>query len=324
MRKLVQSTNFIPVAMLAHNEEDIIAQSLHSILQQRLPQNVSFKIYVFTNGCTDRTEEIVSEIAKYEPRVQLISVSTKGKVPALRHSVRYFQHLRRTTKDKLIDRVIYVDADIEMTSRETFWHLSKKLDSNEELYLVSSFPIMSKAEEPGWLVRSLFRAKEYLQLQFQNNVVRGACYIIDFGVLERLDYPDDIVSDDMFLEVRLNGHTLMDYEHPVLAQPKNTLKAEVQRDLFTVLARNQIYLLKREGKITSLDPETMHPELSLSWFSPGQCVTRLVRHCKFRSLALICCWNLVHRYNCHRAKKMAAKHQSLSGAELLGLWSTER
>ena len=276
---------------------------------------------MFANGCSDRTEEIVQQFSERDPRIQLVSLTSKGKVAALKHSIEFLSQCKND--DSTIDRVVYVDADIEFTHPGTLWHLSERLDSCEDLYLVSAFPQLSVASETGWLLRRIFAAREFLQKSVQYNVVRGPCYIIDFDVLQRVEYPDAIVIEDMYLEVRLDGHTIMDFERPVLHHQRSTLKGEIDRDLFTLLARNQIYSVKRAGLISALDRETARPEFKPTWFSTRDSLMRYLRHFKLGSLFFAGIWFSIHRFNQYRARRITRK-ANLSGEDILSLWSTQR
>ena len=69
-----------PVMVLAHNEERRIEACLDSIFSA--DPGAPFKVYVMANGCTDRTEEIVSTYHKHEQRVHLVSIRLGDKCNA--------------------------------------------------------------------------------------------------------------------------------------------------------------------------------------------------------------------------------------------------
>jgi glycosyltransferase involved in cell wall biosynthesis len=66
--------------VLAHNEERHIEACLDSIFaaDPRTP----LVVYVMANGCTDRTEAIVTDYARREPRVHLVSIHVGDKCNA--------------------------------------------------------------------------------------------------------------------------------------------------------------------------------------------------------------------------------------------------
>ncbi len=72
------------VGVTAHNEEKNIGQCLHALQNQLLHEVEISEIIVVASGCTDRTHEIVEEIARLDPRVRLIiQAERQGKTSAI-------------------------------------------------------------------------------------------------------------------------------------------------------------------------------------------------------------------------------------------------
>jgi biofilm PGA synthesis N-glycosyltransferase PgaC len=72
------------VGIMAHNEAANIAHSIDTILAQGLTQGRLAELIVVASGCTDETVPIVAEIARQEPRVQLIVQERReGKASAI-------------------------------------------------------------------------------------------------------------------------------------------------------------------------------------------------------------------------------------------------
>lgn len=72
------------VGITAHNEEANIAQIIQAMLDQRLHFVEIAEIIVVASGCTDRTEEIVCQLAAQEPRVKLyVQEKREGKTSAI-------------------------------------------------------------------------------------------------------------------------------------------------------------------------------------------------------------------------------------------------
>lgn len=69
-----------PVMVLAHNEERHISACLDSIFAAD-PER-SFEVFVMANGCTDRTEDIVSKYGRERPEVKLVSIALGDKCNA--------------------------------------------------------------------------------------------------------------------------------------------------------------------------------------------------------------------------------------------------
>ena len=59
------------VGITAYNEEANIGRLLQAILDQRLFEVEIAEIIVVASGCTDRTVDIVREMAARDPRIQL-------------------------------------------------------------------------------------------------------------------------------------------------------------------------------------------------------------------------------------------------------------
>ncbi len=72
------------VGITAHNEEANIGRLLEALFNQRLYQVEIAEIIVVASGCTDRTEEIVREYMKKEPRLKLlVQERREGKTSAV-------------------------------------------------------------------------------------------------------------------------------------------------------------------------------------------------------------------------------------------------
>jgi cellulose synthase/poly-beta-1,6-N-acetylglucosamine synthase-like glycosyltransferase len=80
----VRKADFTPavtVIVAAHNEETVIRRRLQNLLDQDYPAD-RFEIVVASDASTDRTDELVEEIAAGEPRVRLLRCPRGGKVAA--------------------------------------------------------------------------------------------------------------------------------------------------------------------------------------------------------------------------------------------------
>ena len=72
------------IGVTAHNEEQNIGQCLRGLQNQLLREVEITEIIVVASGCTDRTHEIVEEIAAIDSRVRLIvQAERKGKTSAI-------------------------------------------------------------------------------------------------------------------------------------------------------------------------------------------------------------------------------------------------
>ena len=92
----------VVLVVSAHDEEDVIARRVENLLALDYP-HAQLEIVVASDGSTDRTDEIVEEIAAREPRVRLLRCPRAGKVAAQHKAV------RETTSELLA----FTDANTE-------------------------------------------------------------------------------------------------------------------------------------------------------------------------------------------------------------------
>ncbi len=76
----MQSQARYPVMVLAYNEEAHIGACIESIFDAN--PGMAFDVYVMANGCTDRTEEIISDYAAKRSDVHLVSIKMGDKCNA--------------------------------------------------------------------------------------------------------------------------------------------------------------------------------------------------------------------------------------------------
>ena len=77
---ILHSKVTVCVCMLAHNEEKNIENTLQSICIAEEMNNIP--IYVYANGCTDKTEEVVTNFTQLHNNVNLCSLSIASKANA--------------------------------------------------------------------------------------------------------------------------------------------------------------------------------------------------------------------------------------------------
>jgi cellulose synthase/poly-beta-1,6-N-acetylglucosamine synthase-like glycosyltransferase len=82
-----EGTPSVAVVVSAHDEEDVIARRLENLLELDYPRDL-VEIVVASDGSTDRTDEIVEELARREPRIRLLRCPREGKVAAQHRAVR--------------------------------------------------------------------------------------------------------------------------------------------------------------------------------------------------------------------------------------------
>ena len=80
------ATPDVSVIVAAHDEEDVIARRVENLLELDYPPE-RLEIVVASDGSTDRTDEIVEELAARAPNVKLLRVERAGKATAQNRAV---------------------------------------------------------------------------------------------------------------------------------------------------------------------------------------------------------------------------------------------
>ena len=86
----VQARDELPrvaAVVAAHNEETVIERRLENLVGQDYPAD-RLEIVVASDASTDRTDELVDEVATREPRIRLLRCERGGKVAAQNRAVR--------------------------------------------------------------------------------------------------------------------------------------------------------------------------------------------------------------------------------------------
>jgi cellulose synthase/poly-beta-1,6-N-acetylglucosamine synthase-like glycosyltransferase len=80
-------TPSVSLIVAAHDEEDVIERRLQNLLELDYPTEL-LEIVVASDASTDRTDELVGEVAAREPRIKLLRCPREGKVAAQNRAVR--------------------------------------------------------------------------------------------------------------------------------------------------------------------------------------------------------------------------------------------
>lgn len=77
----------LSIIIPAHNEERRLCETLPRVLQFLRTQNYAAEVLVVENGSHDRTAAVVEELARSEPRLQLLREARRGKGLAVRRGM---------------------------------------------------------------------------------------------------------------------------------------------------------------------------------------------------------------------------------------------
>lgn len=123
----------LPVMVLAYNEERHIEDCLNSIFAA--DPTMSFEVYVMANGCTDRTEDIVTAYARKHPEVHLVSIRLGDKCNAWN----VFVHETVATRCPGREAYFFMDGDATVVPG-SFRAMAEALRGNPHAHAASAVP----------------------------------------------------------------------------------------------------------------------------------------------------------------------------------------
>lgn len=168
------------IVIAAHNEENVIGQSLDALLGQAAPAGI--EVIVSANGCTDRTVAVATR-----PGVTVIDRPEPGKAAALNAGDSAAVGFPR----------IYLDADIRVPPGGLEAVLGRFTHSPSPLAVVPRRRL-NTAGRP-WPVRGYFTINERLPA-FRNGLFgRGMIALSEQG-RARFDVFPAMIADDLFID----------------------------------------------------------------------------------------------------------------------------
>ena len=219
----------LPIAIMAHNEEKVIRNAIENALSQITPIGYFVKVVVVANACTDRTEDIVDQLAgRYPDRVQLISITQKGKTRAINESIKLFE---RMTKNEInIPYVVFLDADCTFFGRKNLADIVNGFENNPRLCAISAncLPDVLFNERKDTAAK-IYRATSILAKSVEVNSISGMCYGIRLDILRKIDFPEFQFAEDMYVSSRLNGWFIKDPDINIVFKTPNDMKSELNR-----------------------------------------------------------------------------------------------
>ncbi len=202
----------VVVCLFAHNEEKSIRQTVLSLLEGNPGLSLCIKVYL--NGCTDRSLEIVEELAGTYPCVEPVVIAEASKVAAWnqafsenKEEILIFGDGDVTTEKGAISEMLAVFAeekDIELACCTTL-PMSKGLLWQQQLIGLMQIPLQ----------------QDFLTGHFY--ALRRERFVAHFSRFGLAGIPAGIVGDDAFLDrlVTRNNFALIKsrvfYEPPVFA-----------------------------------------------------------------------------------------------------------
>jgi glycosyltransferase involved in cell wall biosynthesis len=168
------------VVISAHNEENVIGQSLDALLSSPTPGPM--QVIVSANGCTDRTAAMATR-----PGVVVIDRPDPGKAAALNAGDRAATGFPR----------IYLDADIVVPPGGLAAVVARFAEAPHPLAVVPRRRLDTTGRP--WFVRAYFSINERLPVFHDGLFGRGMIALSAEGRARFGTFPD-LIADDLFLD----------------------------------------------------------------------------------------------------------------------------
>ena len=154
-RPILPGTHRISIGVMAYNEEENIANCLRALEKQEVSIGVVEEIIVVSSGSTDRTDEIVREFEKRNPKIKLITEDKRrGKASAINLFLRYASG----------DIVVLESADT-IPEPQTVDHLVKPfVNPNVGVVGAHPVPVNSRKTFIGYCVHKLWQLHHLLAM----------------------------------------------------------------------------------------------------------------------------------------------------------------
>lgn len=310
------------IGIIAWNEEQGIGAMLDSLFQQSLFARLGqlgqrCEIICVTNGCTDRTPEVVAEIFQKQCRehpdaasfsCRVMNVAQRGKINAWNRFVHSFS--AREAK-----YLFLMDADILMQPRETLWNMVATLQRNAEATVSVDIPrkdIQFKRRKSLWERISLSASRMSGSARAQ---LCGQLYCIRAEVARNIYLPKDLCAcDDGFIKALVCTDFLMHQVWPwrIVAAPgaehtfeayvspagilKNQKRQMIGQTIVHVLVDQYLKKMPVPERMRLADALSAKEQLDPNWLK--QLISEHIKRTKY-------CWQLYPDLLSHRFKQLA-------------------
>lgn len=310
------------VNIFAHNEEELIESCIDSLLKQTIDSKDKLIITVIANGCDDDTENIVLTLMKKNNALKLFTIKEGGKVNALRVFLdKYFINIQQLNSDDLL---FFMDADVVIVDKNVLKNLAQNVLSRDALYAVSAHGVPESCfNNNNDFVSILFRMQAEIQQVFKYNKFRGALYCIKSKVAKKITLPKNLMSDDIFFEISLDGHFSTDYNSIVVYKLHEGIKKEIRRNFMHCLGVLQAYRLLHEGKISKIDNTNQVNDFKSKYYNKREIVFYLLKKLKLITLFVLFIHNIYYKFNCFKARKVLDTYGT-NTVDLSVYWRTRK
>jgi glycosyltransferase involved in cell wall biosynthesis len=320
---LTSAAPLVSIGIIAWNEEQGIGAMLESVFQQSIFAELGKRgrrceIICVTNGCTDRTPEVVAEIfarrslehpdaGNFSCRV--MNVSERGKINAWNRFVHTFS--ARDAK-----YLFLMDADILIHPRETLWNMVATLEKNTEASISVDLPrkdISFKQRKTLWERMSMGASQMTGSASAQ---LCGQLYCIRSEVARNIYLPRDLCAcDDGFIKALVctdflmhrvwpwrivaaagAAHTFEAYVSPAVIL-KNQKRQMIGQTIVHVLVDDYLKKLPVGQRMKLAEALSRKEQADPNWLK--QLIAEHLRRTRF-------CWQLYPGLLSHRFKRLRA------------------
>jgi glycosyltransferase involved in cell wall biosynthesis len=208
----------LSIGICAHNEEATIEQVIYEVLEQTKTLG-NYEVVVVASGCTDRTVEIVKNLAEKETGISLIEEKERtGKASALNL---LFQNLHGEV-------YVQVDADA-LPAPGAIGILLERLEDSR-VGAASALPMLTNTRGAAAMINeTLWSLHNLTQLVLNGERRTGHLSGQLFAIRRSLcgPVPNNVVNDDAFLALRSTGggyDLVFEPRASVFVNPANTFR----------------------------------------------------------------------------------------------------
>lgn len=222
-----QSLVKLAIAVLAHNEEKGIEETLQGLLQQSVfakdPLGVEITVFVIANGCTDDTVAIskraLSQLeAQHDFRWQVVDLEGAGKANAWN----FFVHDLLSVD---VDYAAIMDADIGFGERDTITKCIRMLEASPRQMVATPLLVKYFPKGQSSQIGKLFVKAFSGTADSTFHTIAGAFYCARAAALKEVFMPHGIVIEDGFLRAMIltSGLTTPEEYERIQTPPEATV-----------------------------------------------------------------------------------------------------
>jgi len=198
----------VSMAIFAWNEEEAIGSILNSLFQQSLfaelnSRGLNCEVICVSNGCTDRTPEIASEIFEHQRRQHPYSSVFSGRVASIaqRGKVNAWNQYVHSVSAREARFLFMMDADILIHERGTLAQMLRVLEAD----LRATVSVDRPCKDISFKARTSFRERTSLGASQVTGAAEaqlcGQLYCIRAEVARNIYLPKDLVAcEDGFIK----------------------------------------------------------------------------------------------------------------------------